>query len=71
MVRCQKCQWTGEYEDMVIVRVGLADDPWGKGESFIAEGHCPDCENDEFDEGFVCRECDEFVMDGQICDCNG
>lgn len=68
-VLCDNCGWAGELEDAKKVMVSLGDDFMGSGPSFIPEWHCPDCGDDNLIDGEFCINCEEFVMEGQICDC--
>jgi hypothetical protein len=69
MVKCEACQWVGDELELIWVAVGLADDAWGAGESFVRECHCPECGDYDFlTDGYICSKCDEFIANGEVCD---
>lgn len=68
-VLCDSCGWFGGEDSLIRVMVGLSDDAWGAGESFIYEYWCPECNSMDLTDGVICKHCDEFVAEGKECDC--
>ena len=69
MLKCKKCESVFDEDTIVCKTVGLGDDYMGAGQSYIREYYCPDCGYDEFEDGYECMECGEFVVEGEWCKC--
>lgn len=70
MVRCERCESIWGDEDLNKRKSSLGDDAWGKGPSIITEYFCPKCGSDELQDGWMCYNCDEFVVDGTYHTCS-
>jgi len=69
MVKCNRCQWKGDEENLKLIDTWLDDDAWGAGNSRITEAVCPSCGGEDLEDGYRCIFCDCFVLEGKICDC--
>lgn len=52
MVKCLDCGEIFEDDEIIQSEVGLSDDPWGAGESWIYEYSCPACGGTEIEDYF-------------------
>ncbi len=80
MVQCNNCKWIGEEFELTKVKAFLDDDPWGMGVSYYYEWLCPECKDDDIEDGIICENCGKFIvcdlmyfdsfLSGGECDCD-
>lgn len=71
MVKCLSCKDTFDDCELDTKRVSLGDDFMGTGPSYITEYYCPNCGHDEFEDGYLCSLCDEFIENREFHFCEG
>ena len=71
MVKCLSCKYTFDDCELNTKCVSLGDDFMGTGPSYITEYYCPNCGHDEFEDGYFCYLCDEFIENGEFHFCEG
>ncbi len=69
MVECTSCGCHFEETELTCKKFYMDDSPWGAGPSIERVYFCPECGENELEDGDFCHICGEFIFVGSHRGC--